>query len=122
MPEKKPRPDMALAETEEGQQHLEDFCSEHYEENKEECMALVADKLRAEPEPPEDQGGQPQEPEPQEPEDDPVMDAVMDGQEVNQSMETLVADCVGKGFFGLRRPNNQACFRVIAKHEREKRR
>lgn len=119
--EEMPAPDEAFAQVAESQGLVEDFCEENYPDHQDQCQVMIADRLRG-----GDNGGgggEPQpEPEPEQESGGDVIDGLIGGDPGDQGVETLVADCMGRGFLGLHRPDTKACMRVVAKHEREKRR
>lgn len=115
-------PDQAFLQSQQTEQMVDEFCENNYEDNKKECKMMIADRLfesgqSQEPEP-QPQPEAPPEAPPQDPGGDPVQDTI-DPQ--GNSIETLIADCVGGGFLGFHRPNTESCMRAVAKHERERR-
>ena len=122
-------PVMEFTEQIKDEGHIETFCGENYEDRKEQCEMLLADEVLGGPQnveeppeaaqeaaPPQTQGqAQPEPPE------DPIDDLIMGSHEGEVGIETLVADCVGSGFFGFHRPNTESCMRAVAKHERDRR-
>ena len=115
MPEGEPPelpPDEAFVEATQQQGLIDNFCQENYPDHQQQCEAMVADRLRGGSQQPKETP----DPEPQ----DPVDDVIMGEHAGDEGIETLVADCVGRGFFGFTKPDMQSCMRVVAKHERDR--
>jgi len=114
MSQQPPEVEFAKSETDK----IEQFCQDNFEENKDACVARVQDKLVDKQKQPE------QGPEQKQDRQSPTVNNAARGEEPmgDEGIESLVADCVGGGFLGLHRPDQQACFRAVAQYERERNR
>lgn len=107
---------------------VDSFCENAYDGDADECRVRVADRLdesdvehEPEPEPEPSQSHpprqQPPQPVPQQAQPEGV--EPRDPDEFDDSLSTIVADCVGeRSFFGFSKPNRHACLRAFERQER----